>query len=89
MRHTVHSVIKNHMSKHITATRIQNKWTKKKMSEALDMDERSYAYLEKESSACGIVTFVLYLLFVLKDDEWKQMLYELREQILTDWENQI
>lgn len=86
MRRTVHSVIKKYLSKHIAATRSNNKWTKRKMSEELDMDDRSYADIEKGVSACSTVTFILYLLFVLNQQEQSQLLHDLREQILKLWD---
>lgn len=85
MRRTVHTVIKTHLSKHIATTRAKNKWTKRKMSEELDMDDRSYADIENGTSACSAVTFILYILFVLEKEEQHDLLRELREQIVKNW----
>lgn len=86
MRQITHSVIKAHFCKHITLTRRKNKWTKRKMAEVLDMDDRSYAYIEKGESACSAATLILYLVFVLKEEEQIEFLCELRKQILKHWE---
>ena len=85
MRQTVHAVIKTHLCKHISTTRAKNKWTKRKMAEELDMDDRSYADIEKGTSACSTVTFILYILFVLEEEKQNDLLRELREQILKTW----
>ena len=86
MRQTTHSVIKAHFCKHIVITRHKYRWTKRKMAEALDMDDRSYAYIEKGESACSAATLVLYLVFVLKEEEQIVFLEELRSQIMQRWE---
>lgn len=86
MRQTAHAVIKTHFCKHVATTRRKYKWTKRKMAEALDMDDRSYAYIENEDSSCSVVTFVLYLLFVLQEEDQLTFLSELRELIQKSWE---
>ena len=87
MRQITHSVIKAHFCKHITLTRHKYKWTKRKMAEALDMDDRSYAYIENGESACSAATLVLYLVFVLKEEEAQvEFLCELRKLIVRHWE---
>ena len=86
MRQTTHSVIKAHFCKHIVITRHKYRWTKRNMAEALDMDDRSYAYIEKGESACSAATLVLYLVFVLKEEEQIGFLEELRSQIMQRWE---
>ena len=86
MRQTTHSVIKAHFCKHIVITRHKYRWTKRKMAEALDMDDRSYAYIEKGESACSAATLVLYLVFVLKEEEQIGFLEELRSQLMQRWE---
>ncbi len=86
MRQITHSVIKAHFCKHIILTRHKYKWTKRKMAEVLDMDDRSYAYIEKGESACSAATLILYLVFVLKEEEQIEFLCELRKQILKHWE---
>lgn len=86
MRQITHSVIKAHFCKHIVITRHKYRWTKRKMAEALDMDDRSYAYIEKGESACSAATLVLYLVFVLKEEEQIGFLEELRSQIMQRWE---
>lgn len=87
MRRTVHMVIKNYLRKQISITRSNRKWSKRKMSEELAMDERSYSYIEKGESACSAVTFILYLLFVLKEEERADFLHDLREEIVKNWED--
>lgn len=86
MRQTTHSVIKAYFCKHIVITRHKYRWTKRKMAEALDMDDRSYAYIEKGESACSAATLVLYLVFILKEEEQIGFLEELRSQIMQRWE---
>ena len=86
MRHTTHSVIKAHFCKHIVVTRHKYRWTKRKMAEALDMDDRSNAYIEKGESSCSAATLVLYLVFVLQEEEQIDFLGELRNQIVRRWE---
>ena len=87
MRQITHTVIKAHFCKHVTVTRHKYKWTKRKMAEALDMDDRSYAYIENGESACSAATLVLYLVFVLQEEgEQKDFLSELRSAILKHWE---
>ena len=86
MRQTTHSVIKALFCKHIVITRHKYRWTKRKMAEALDMDDRSYAYIEKGESACSAATLVLYLVFILKEEEQIGFLEELRSQIMQRWE---
>ena len=86
MRRITHSVLKTHFCKHVTRTRRQNKWTKRKMAETLDMDDRSYADIESGESACSAATLVLYLVFVLTEEDQIEFLLELRNQILKYWE---
>lgn len=86
MRQATHTVIKTHFCKHITATRRKFKWTKHKMAEKLDMDDRSYSDIEKGEFACSAVTLVLYLVFVLQEEEQITFLLELRRLILKSWE---
>ena len=86
MRQATHTVIKAYFSKHIVATRRKFKWTKHKMAETLDMDDRSYADIEKGESACSAVTLVLYLVFLLEEEEQIAFLLELRKLILKSWE---
>lgn len=87
MRQTTYYVIKNHFCKHIIVTRHKYRWTKKKMAEALDMDDRSYAYIEKGEFACSAATLVLYLVFVLRDEgEQIDFLDDLRRLIIQRWE---
>ncbi len=87
MRQTVHMVIKSYLREQISITRFNNGWTKRKMSEELSMDERSYSYIEKGESACSAVTFILYLLFVLQEEERADFLRNLREEIVSNWED--
>ena len=87
MRKNVHLVIKTYVREHIISTRRKNKWTKEGMSEKLSMDARSYADIEKGISACGTVTLILYMVFVLDENEQILLLRDLRKQILTHWEN--
>lgn len=86
MRQATHTVIKAHFCEHITATRRKFKWTKRKMAEKLDMDDRSYSDIEKGEFACSAVTLVLYLVFVLQEEEQITFLLELRRLILKSWE---
>ena len=86
MRQITHSVIKAHFCQHVARTRRKNKWTKRKMAEVLDMDDRSYAYIENGESACSAATLVLYLVFVLTEEDQIEFLLELRNQILKYWE---
>lgn len=86
MRKTAHTVIKEHLCKQISATRVKNKWTKKKMAEKLAMDDRSYSDIEKGVSACSMVTLVMYVAFVLDGSEEKDDLFAiLRKKIEEAW----
>ena len=87
MRQITHSIIKAQFCKHIIVTRHRYQWTKHKMAEALDMDDRSYADIESGESACSATTLVLFLVLVLKEEgEQIEFLVELRKQILKHWE---
>lgn len=86
MRQIAHTIIKANFCKHVTTTRRKHKWTKRKMAEALDMDDRSYAYIENGQFACSAVTIVLYIVFVLTEEERDEFLLELREKIQKLWE---
>lgn len=86
MRKTAHTVIKEHLCKQITETRVKNKWTKKKMAEKLVMDDRSYADIEKGLSACSMVTLVMYVAFVLDGGDQRYNLFStLRKKIEDAW----
>jgi DNA-binding XRE family transcriptional regulator len=86
MRKTARTVIKEHLCKQISETRVKNKWTKKKMAEKLAMDDRSYSDIEKGVYACSMVTLVMYVSFVLDDSEEKDDLFAiLRKKIEEAW----
>lgn len=86
MRKTAHIVIKEHLCKQISETRVKNKWTKKKMAEKLAMDDRSYADIEKGLSLCSAVTLIIYIIYVLEDNAQKVDLFDiLRKKLDEAW----
>lgn len=85
MRKTARTVIKEHLCKQISETRVKNKWTKKKMAEKLAMDDRSYSDIEKGVYACSMVTLVMYVAFVLDSKEENELFSVLRKKIEEVW----
>lgn len=81
MRKTARTVIKEHLCKQISETRVKNKWTKKTMAEKLAMDDRSYSDIEKGVYACSMVTLVMYVAFVLDSKEENELFSVLRKKI--------
>ena len=86
MRKTAHTVIKENLRNMISQTRVNNKWSKRKMAEKLAMDDRSYSDIEKGISACSAVTLIMFIIFVLEDSAQKDELFkDLRVKIENAW----
>ena len=69
MRNLYNKELKEICHEHIIAAKIENGLTQSQMAEYLIMDIRSYADIDSGKSVCGLLTFVLYLIYLCPDVE--------------------
>lgn len=67
MRNLYNKQLKEICHKHIISAKIENGLTQAQMAECLVMDIRSYADIDSGKSSCGLLTFVLYLMYLCPD----------------------
>lgn len=67
MRNLYNKQLKKICHEHIVTAKIENDLTQAQMAEYLHMDIRSYADIDSGKSACSLLTFVLYLLYLCPD----------------------
>ena len=80
MRNLYNKQLKAICHEHIISAKVENELTQSQMAEYLVMDIRSYADIDSGKSACGLLTFVLYLIYLCPDIE------ELIEEIRVSFE---
>ncbi len=81
MRNLYNKQLKTICHKHIISAKVEKGLTQSQMAEFLVMDIRSYADIDSGKSACGLLTFVLYLMYLCPDIE------ELIEEIRISFES--
>lgn len=64
MRKTYQALLKAYLFKKIRKIRKQIGMTQFEVSEILEMDLRSYSYIETGVHSCGTLSFILFLLYV-------------------------
>ena len=67
MRNLYNKQLKEICHEHIISAKIENGLTQAQMAECLVMDIRSYADIDSGKSSCGLLTFVLYLMYLCPD----------------------
>ena len=67
MRNLYNKQLKAICHEHIVSSKVDNSLTQAQMAEYLVMDIRSYADIDSGKSACGLLTFVLYLIYLCPD----------------------
>ena len=81
MRNLYNKQLKEICHKHIISAKIDKGLTQAQMAEYLVMDIRSYADIDSGKSSCGLLTFVLYLMYLCPDID------ELIEEIRVSFES--
>ncbi len=76
MRNLYNKQLKTICHKRIISAKVENSLTQAQMAEYLVMDIRSYADIDSGKSACGLLTFVLYLMYLCPDIE--ELINEIR-----------
>lgn len=76
MRDLYNKQLKTICHEHIISAKIENGLTQSQMAEYLVMDIRSYADIDSGKSTCGLLTFVLYLMYLCPDIE--ELIEEIR-----------
>ena len=67
MRDLYNEELKMICHKHIILAKTENNLTQAQMAEYFVMDIRSYADIDSGRSSCGLLTFVLYLIYLCPD----------------------
>ena len=67
MRDLYNEELKMICHKHIILAKTENNLTQAQMAEYFVMDVRSYADIDSGKSSCGLLTFVLYLMYLCPD----------------------
>lgn len=67
MRNLYNKQLKEICHKCIVTAKVKHNLTQAQMAELLVMDIRSYADIDSGKSSCGLLTFVLYLLYLCPD----------------------
>ena len=69
MRNLYNKQLKTICHKRIISAKVENSLTQAQMAEYLVMDIRSYADIDSGKSTCGLLTFILYLIYLCPDIE--------------------
>lgn len=67
MRDLYNEELKSICHNHIILAKTENNLTQAQMAEYFVMDIRSYADIDSGRSSCGLLTFVLYLIYLCPD----------------------
>ena len=85
MRNLYNEELKMICHKHIIISKTENNLTQAQMAEYLVMDIRSYADIDSGKSSCGLLTFVLYLIYLCPDiDKLMDEIRDSFEKLKTD-----
>lgn len=76
MRNRYNKELKEICHEHIISAKVEKGLTQAQMAEYLVMDIRSYADIDSGKSACSLLTFVLYLIYLCPDTD--QFINEIR-----------
>lgn len=67
MRKVYLAALKTFFHQRLTETRASRQMTQAQMAQQLEMDERSYVYLDHGQSSCSALTLALFLLYCCSD----------------------